>query len=157
MSPSLSHNAPETSSEFYRCTLRVDGDLTVVSIGSVTVAASGRTLTEDPAPIRQCVAAARLTRPHRTLPPPPIYFADLDHAQRFAANSGGLWQADIDILPQPQPCEYVLVRENTTLVLPTGAPLFVSDLDHLIHLAAYEFDVTTDANSAARRESDEYR
>lgn len=138
---------------YYQCVLGMDGDLTTVTIGPVSITASGRAIDDDQAPRFTCHATARLTRPNLDLPPPLAYFIDLDHARRFDANSNGLWQADPTTLRTPQACEYRLVRERTTLSLPAGAPLFFADIDHLVHLAAYWFDVApTDARPAAPEE-----
>lgn len=147
------HGTAESRSLYYRCVLGMDGDLTTVTIGPVSITASGRAVDDDRAPRFTCNATARFTRPNAALPPPLAYFIDLDHARRFAANSNGLWQADPTILRTPQACEYRLVRERTALPVAAGAPLFFVDVDHLVHLAAYWFDVTLkDARPAAPEE-----
>jgi hypothetical protein len=135
-------NDAAARSHYYQCVLAIDGDLTTIRIGPVTIAASGRAVDDNRPTTFLCTATARLTRPNPTMPAPRLHFTDLDHARRFAANTAGLWQADADPLSTPQTCQYRLVRERTTVTIAPGAPLYLADLEHLVHLAAYWSEVT---------------
>lgn len=121
-----------------RLLLRVDNDrTTTVALGrAIAITASRR----GPGLGFPCAAVARLTHPHGAAPPPHLYFTDLDHAHRFAANTGGQWLRDRQPLARSVPCIYQLIRSRTTIPLPAGAPVYAANLDHLVQLAAYWYE-----------------
>lgn len=152
MTSSPSHDAVGAWSRHYQIVLRFDGNRTAITLGpNVAIIAQGRAIDDNRSPLFRCNAAAQITRPHVAAPPPRIYFTDTDHAHRFAANTDGLWRADDHPLSRPQTCEYQLLRSGTTVPIPAGAPAFIANIDHLVHLAAYWFEVAIhDATSRDR-------
>jgi hypothetical protein len=61
-------NDAAARSHYYQCVLAIDGDLTTIRIGPVTIAASGRAVDDNRPTTFLCTATARLTRPNPTMP-----------------------------------------------------------------------------------------